>query len=136
MSSRKKRDYKRVLQTVVDLTQTQAVKHVTTDFEQAMWRAIQKVLPTVTIHGCAFHWAQAVWRQVQSNGLQNAYRHDRGTHKFIKKLLALPYLSYELIEEIFNHIFATTTLTADLITLVAYIRSQWITSTTAHGEEQ
>ena len=82
MSSRKKRDYKHVLQGIVDLADTVAVEHVTIDYEHAMWRAIPKVIPTVTIHGCGFHWAQAVSRrQVQARGLQAAaaYRQDSGT---------------------------------------------------------
>lgn len=130
MSSRKKRDYKHVLQAVVDLTGALAVKRVTVDYEHAMWRAIEKILPTISIQGCGFHWAQAVWRQVQGNGLQSAYRHDRGTHKFLRKILALPFLPYQKIEETFNDLVSRTTLTADLITFVAYIRSQWIESTT------
>lgn len=88
-----------------------------------------KVIPTVTIHGCGFHWAQAVWRQVQAHGLQAAYRQDSGTHRFIKKLLSLPYLPYEDIIATFDELISSTALTPNLITLVAYIRTQWITST-------
>ncbi|KAK4322810.1 hypothetical protein Pmani_006475 [Petrolisthes manimaculis] len=89
MSSRKKRDYKHVLQSIVDLANTVVVEHITVDYEHAIWRTIPKVFPTVTIHGCGFHWAQAVRRQVQAHGLQIAYRQDCGTHRFIRKLLAM-----------------------------------------------
>ena len=39
-------------------------------FEKAAWLALTSVLPTVTVRGCNFHWAQAVWRKVQEHGLQ------------------------------------------------------------------
>ena len=129
MSSRKKRDYKHVLQSIVDLADTVAVERVTVDYEHAIWRTIPKVFPTVTIHGCGFHWAQAVWRQVQAHGLQVAYRQDCGTHRFIRKLLALPYLPCEDVTTAFDELISSTALTPNLITLVAYIRNQWITST-------
>ena len=83
----------------------------------------------MTIHGCGFHWAQAMWRQVQVHGLQIAYRQDCGTHRFIRKLLALPYLPCEDITTAFDELISSTALTPNLITLV-YIRNQWITSTT------
>jgi len=40
------------------------------DFEKAAWLALTTVLPTVTVPGCNFHWAQAMWRKVQEYGLQ------------------------------------------------------------------
>ena len=130
MSSRKKRDYKHVLQSIVDLADTVAVEHVTVDYEHAIWQTIPKVFPTVTIHCWGFHWAQAVWRQVQVHGLQIAYRQDCGTHRFIRTLLVLPYLPCEDITTAFDELISSIALTPNLITLVAYIRNQWITSTT------
>ncbi|KAK4313437.1 hypothetical protein Pmani_015220 [Petrolisthes manimaculis] len=52
---------------------TVAVERVTVDYEYAIWRAIPKVFPTVTIHGCGFHWAQ--WREVEVR-----VREDRQTN--------------------------------------------------------
>ncbi|XP_074658278.1 uncharacterized protein LOC141911197 isoform X2 [Tubulanus polymorphus] len=56
--------------------------------ESALWRALHSVLPDCSIHGCSFHWEQAVWRK--ELGLQTAYTSDAGTRRYIRKLLSLP----------------------------------------------
>ena len=35
-----------------------------TDFEAAAWLAVREVFPAVAVHGCYFHWTQAVYRKV------------------------------------------------------------------------
>lgn len=47
-----------------------AVRSFVVDFESGLWRALQSVFNDPQIHGCAFHWGQAVWRKVQEFGLQ------------------------------------------------------------------
>ena len=42
--------------------------------------------------------------QVQELGLQSSYTHDLGTHSFIKKMMALPFLPEEEIEPIFQRL--------------------------------
>ena len=41
-----------------------SVRTVVMDFEKAVWRAIHDVFPGARSRGCAFHWGQAVDRQV------------------------------------------------------------------------
>ena len=60
-----------------------------------MWSAIPLMFPGITILRCYFHWAQTVWRSVQELGLQDAYNSDDKIHKYICKLLSLPYLPAE-----------------------------------------
>ena len=127
MSHRKKRDYVAVLSAVLKLVQQPNVRFVTLDFEAAMWRAISAVMPDVSISGCGFHWAQAVFRHgVQACGLQRHFMKDAGTYKFIKKLLALPYLPADVIAASFDELVASVTLTDGLSQLVDYVRRQWI----------
>ena len=71
------------------------VEKVVLDFERATWEALREVVPDVSLQGCVFHWAQAVWRKVQEIGLQAAYINDDASMKFIRRLVALPFLPYK-----------------------------------------
>ena len=69
MSGRRKRDYKRVFQCIIELLRSgddngAAVKQITLDYEKALWTALREILPNVRNLGCVFHWTQAVWRKV------------------------------------------------------------------------
>ena len=65
MSRRRKQDYKAVFDAVLELLPAEpSVEEVVLDFEKAVWSAIHKCLPDVSVHGCWFHWAQAVFRKV------------------------------------------------------------------------
>ena len=83
MSGKCKKDYKKVFKAVKPLFLAFVVSTITIDFEAVMWCAIPLVFPGVTILGCYFHWAQAVWRKVQELGLQVAFNNDNNTHKYI-----------------------------------------------------
>ena len=60
---------------------------------------------------------------VQECGLQSHFMKDNGTHKFVKKLLALPYLPADAIAATFDKLNATLQLTESLQQLVDYIRN-------------
>ena len=63
-----------------------------TDFEASIIPAIQHNFPTANHRGCYFHFTQAIWRQVQTSGLQPAYdSHDR-VHCTVRGLMALAFL--------------------------------------------
>ncbi|KAJ8037002.1 hypothetical protein HOLleu_17701 [Holothuria leucospilota] len=102
MSGKKKKDYRKVLKELQSLVPDRRVQQVTMDFERAMWTEFQRVFPDVTLQGCVFHWTQAVWCNVQNHGLQVAYTTDNDTHKYIRRLMALPFLPHEFIPEMFH----------------------------------
>ena len=52
----------------------QYLDSVVVDYEAAVWQSIKECFPTVEIHGCGFHFAQAVFRHVQSLGLVKDYK--------------------------------------------------------------
>jgi len=132
MSRRQKRDYRAVLKCIKDLLPNPLrVTEVLSDFEAALWRSCRKILGESIVHkGCVFHWAQALWRQIQEVGLARAYRTDNAVHKYCRKLLALPFLPAEHILSVFEELEAEVNVSAPEITrFVSYVRNTWICST-------
>ena len=126
MSSRRK-DYIAVFSAVKELVPNLQVKEVVMDFESGMWAGIRATFPDVAIKGCVFHWTQAVWRHVQSLGLQQAYSNDEGTHTFIRKLMALPFVPHEYIPMLFLNMTASNEKEM-LRSLTTYVYNTWINS--------
>lgn len=93
MSRRRCRDYKKVLKAIKNLLPEEIrLQCVVADFESALW-----------LHGCLFHWTQAVWRKVQEIGLGTAYKNDDAVHKYIKKIMA-PEDNHHLHSPTYNYI--------------------------------
>ncbi|KAL9955296.1 hypothetical protein ACROYT_G036599 [Oculina patagonica] len=129
MSGRNKGDYREVLKKILEIVPSApAVKQITLDFEQATWAALREVFPDAKLHGCVFHWTQALWRKVQDLGLQSAYHHDRGTHAFIRKMMALPFLPEKEIQPMFQSLQRSAS--APLLEFTEYVSSTWINGTT------
>ncbi|XP_068725452.1 uncharacterized protein [Montipora capricornis] len=129
MSGKSTKDYKKVMKKVMRLLPIQpAVQQVTLDFEKAIWKALRSVLPTVKLQGCVFHWTQALWRKVQELGLQTAYSGNDAVYRYIRKLMALPFLPQHEIRPMFV-LLSVQAETQPLRNLIEYIQEQWIDST-------
>jgi len=77
-----------VLRCLLERLGTVAVEGMVLDFEQAAWQAVHEFFPGIEIKGCAFNWAQAVWRHVQDVGLAETYRKWIGKNiRTIKNLI-------------------------------------------------
>ncbi|KAK8375337.1 hypothetical protein O3P69_008302 [Scylla paramamosain] len=120
-----KRDYKAVLESILNMVPNNHVKKVVADFEQAIWRAFRYILPNTTIQGCLFHWVQCIFRKVQDLGLAVAYRENGPMQKFVRKLFALPCLPVEHICAAFNQL-SNEPSTPAVAPLLDYIRDTWI----------
>ena len=87
---------------------------IMTDFETGTIKSVKEMLPNVlhkgnfsSIHekkqlkhfliGCLFHFAQAVWRQVQSKGLTTKYNEDESFRLTVKKLIALSFVPLDQV---------------------------------------
>ena len=127
MSGKKKKDYAKVLKSIVQLLPNPAIQKVVIDFESAIWGAIRQVLPSVVIMGCVFYWTQALWRKIQALGLQAAYTSDNGTFKFLRKAMALPFLPHDEIVHVFHQLQIEAT-TAPLEEFMEYVENTWINS--------
>ena len=70
---------------------------------------------------------QAVWRKVQDLGLRTAYVEHSAVYKFIRRVLALPFLPAEHIAPAVYEMRKLTTHT-QLIQLLDYIEATWLLS--------
>ena len=65
---------------------------------------------------------------MQDFGLQTAYRHDRGTYSFVRKIMALPFLPEREIRPMFEALHNEASGT--LIDFAEYVSSTWINGST------
>ena len=66
---------------------------------------------------------------MQALGLQTTYTSDRGTYRFLKMVMALPFLPYHEIEPIFTRV-RQQGATEPLRKFVDYVAATWISSDT------
>ena len=74
------------------------------DFEQAAINSFQSVWPLTQVKACFFHLSQAVFRKLQSFGLQQEYQNDP---EFVIRMRMLPALAFvppELVGWSFEHL--------------------------------
>ena len=64
---------------------------------------------------------------MQELGLQSSYTHDLGTHSFIKKMMALPFLPEEEIEPMFQRLQRHAS--EPLQQFTEYVNDTWINGT-------
>ena len=92
------------MKAVKKLCRRPKVQKVVTDFERAIWGGVKAVFPQVKISGCSFHWSQAVMKRVQEHGLQRLYMQKGAAHRFVRLVLALPFLPAEHITRSFEQL--------------------------------
>lgn len=97
------------------------------DFEKGIWQGLRAVFPQVAMHGCAFHWAQAVYRKAQELGLGAAYKAGGGVNRLVRRILALPFLPAEHIPPAHRKLSEKTT-DPRLLNLLQYVDSAWLRS--------
>ena len=101
------------------------------DFEFGLIKALKQSFVNSAIHGCWFHFTQAVLRRIGSDGNKNLYIKSPEFKSIAKRLFSLTLLPPTKIVPAFNRIkqeclkFPFYQLTEDLFT---YIESFWINS--------
>ena len=64
----------------------------------------------------------------ENSSLQVSYTDDAGINRYLKKVLSLPYVRAEHIEELFFEFYRKADGCQSLLNLLDYIRSTWIYS--------
>ncbi|KAK4310746.1 hypothetical protein Pmani_017732 [Petrolisthes manimaculis] len=72
-----------------------------------------------------FKPASAIVDEIQEVGLQHAYTHDEATFKYLRKLMALPFLPEGEITLMFERLASQAT-TTQVRTVIEYISRTWI----------
>ena len=133
MSRRKQEDYEEVFKALLELVPQVRVKKVVLDFERAVWTTLRKMMsrnqfPKVTIKGCFFHFAQAVYRRIGLIGLAAQYKHCMGTKDICRQMMALAFLPAEYVPMLFSVLkercFASGI--ANLKKFALYMEKNWI----------
>jgi hypothetical protein len=70
------------------------------DHEIAPRNAARHVFPRTDVKACFFHFAQCIWRKVQSCGLTEAYRTDENVHRLVRRAAVLPLVPIEAVEDV------------------------------------
>ena len=125
MSRRRKQDYVAVFNAFKKWLLTVNIEDVVSDFESAIWSAVQDCFPNARHYGCVFHFQQAVLRMARSLGLGSDYL-SRGSsiRRTIQQLICLPYVPADKIVGVFNHIRGSAP--DKLEPLFAYFFKTWL----------
>ncbi|CAF1539774.1 unnamed protein product [Adineta ricciae] len=71
------------------------------DFEGGLIRVIKEEFPETEILGCTFHYCQAIYRNIQSNGLQESYQNIDKVQQIFRHIMALAFIPYEQIRKVY-----------------------------------
>ena len=99
------------------------------DWEAASRNAFRITYPQVKTYRCWFHFTQRIWAKTQRLGLAEGYRNKREIEKYIKLLMAVPFLTAPLIIPTFNLIQVPKFENSEgnkLEKLKKYFRTRWI----------
>ena len=124
--------YSSVLQYIHDNIVKLDCRTIISDYELALQKAIQKVIPNAKLNGCWFHFCQAVRRNmvVKFKSLPPFLRSNTSASILYHKLLALPLLPAAQIDDIFNNIKADVNKIVDdngnFKKFLVYFENQWM----------
>ena len=109
-----------------------APHQIVTDYEAGILAAIQLQLPRTQILGCYFHFAKALWANVQRFGLVVPYNQDPLVTVLIRKIICIGFLpvhlvrmNYTLLRQQSNYLIVTYPPLGPFFT---YIENTWISA--------
>lgn len=127
--------YIRILEVIIEkieeLVNFIVPRTVIIDFEKAEEKAFLHVFgDNIVLHGCYFHFAQSIWRKVQSLGMSEIYGNNENYNKIIKKFIALSLCEvedivnrFDLVSREFINNFQLTLIHQ---TFLDYFQTTWV----------
>ena len=86
------RNYNRLFEILKEHQNNLAPQNVMVDFELAVLNAITTSFPDSSKKGCFFHFSQAIFKKIQSLGLQVRYKDDEDFAHKVRMLAALAFV--------------------------------------------
>ena len=104
LPNRRKKTYIQMLQYLqVKVPNGMNPQRIQVDFEKAMISAVKTIFPHCKVIGFYFHFSQAIWRKVQSIGLQEEYIHGNPDVEYVvRALIALTRVKLDDISQAFH----------------------------------
>lgn len=121
--------YRQMLKSLIDIADCHLEPEVIiTDFEDAFIKAVEEVFPDSHLHGCNFHFAQCILRQVNNMNLKSRYNRDDEFALHIKMMIALAFIPPAFVIKAFELVISVEFFlkNEELGPLVEYFRETWI----------
>lgn len=135
MSRKTAKDYDRVFKCIFRFLRKVRLVEVVRDFERAVWKAFRDNVPNIVIIGCAFHWTQALFRNLKKCGLGPDYLVNEDLRFLLRKVMSLYLLPYQKIKKNFYLLKEESEqrkyskFSAKLADFFSYMESTWIETT-------
>ena len=125
LSAKTQELYKAILENIViHIPQLKPIASMS-DWEPAARNAFREVFPGINVYGCWFHYTQRIWAKTPKLGLSHGFKNNPEITRFIRQLMAIPFLPASLIYPTFT-LISTPTLeneeTEKLTKLKNYVR--------------
>ena len=127
MKNKSEEDYASMLNVLCDHPdRVLQPESISVDFEHAAISTFKDRLPAATIHGCFFHLARSIWRQIQQSGLQILYGSDPEFALNARCLAAVAFLPTEDVVRGFEQLTLDEKYPDELDPVVAYFEYNYI----------
>ena len=105
------------------------------DFETNIRDSFTNVFPEISVKGCQFHFAKAIWSRVKKSGFQTYYS-IRSTEpkfgSFVRAVLGLPFVKIDELDRGMKNVEKLSNMICDVNCkkfakdMIGYLNSQWI----------
>ncbi|KAK0425787.1 hypothetical protein QR680_009385 [Steinernema hermaphroditum] len=104
MPNKLEESYDRILRTLINASPaiSSNVRNVYIDFEKAEENAFRACIPRAHIHGCFFHFGQAIWRKLQNLQLASRYLAETHYNHRISMFIALAFCDASDVRQRFD----------------------------------